>query len=76
MDWEGVGLNDQTSVLREIKDKQPDAFVGITYSSDTILASKQANEIGSTRSSLSLRSEPPSHFTSNSSGTRRKAWLA
>ena len=33
-------------MLRAIKDKNPDAFVGFTYPPDTILASKQAKEIG------------------------------
>jgi branched-chain amino acid transport system substrate-binding protein len=33
-------------VLRSIKDKNPDAFVGFTYPPDTILASRQAKEIG------------------------------
>jgi branched-chain amino acid transport system substrate-binding protein len=29
-----------------MKDKAPDAFIGLTYPPDTILASKQAKEIG------------------------------
>ena len=33
-------------MLRAIKDKNPDAFVGLTYPPDTILASKQSKEIG------------------------------
>ena len=37
---------DLTPVLRSIKDKNPDAFVGFTYPPDTILASRQSKEIG------------------------------
>ena len=33
-------------MLRGIKDKNPDAFIGLTYPPDTILASRQAKEIG------------------------------
>jgi branched-chain amino acid transport system substrate-binding protein len=33
-------------VLRSIKDKNPDAFIGLTYPPDTILASRQSKEIG------------------------------
>jgi branched-chain amino acid transport system substrate-binding protein len=40
------GVKDLSPVLRSIKDKNPDAFVGFTYPPDTILASKQAKEIG------------------------------
>ena len=40
------GVKDLSPVLRAIKDKNPDAFVGFTYPPDTILASKQAKEIG------------------------------
>jgi hypothetical protein len=36
-------------VLRSIKDKNPDAFVGFTYPPDTILASRQARRSASTR---------------------------
>ena len=32
-------------MLRALKEKNPDAFVGLTYPPDTILASKQAKEI-------------------------------
>ena len=39
-------MKDLAPVLRSIKDKNPDAFVGLTYPPDTILASKQAKEIG------------------------------
>ena len=39
-------MKDLSPVLRSIKDKNPDAFVGFTYPPDTILASKQAKEIG------------------------------
>ncbi|TMH35960.1 MAG: branched-chain amino acid ABC transporter substrate-binding protein, partial [Betaproteobacteria bacterium] len=40
------GIKDLSPVLRSIKDKNPDAFVGFTYPPDTILASKQAKEVG------------------------------
>ncbi len=40
------GVRDLSPVLRSIKDKNPDAFVGFTYPPDTILASKQAKEVG------------------------------
>ncbi|MES2973529.1 MAG: amino acid ABC transporter substrate-binding protein [Pseudomonadota bacterium] len=40
------GVKDLSPVLRSIKDKNPDAFVGLTYPPDTILASKQAKEVG------------------------------
>ncbi len=40
------GVKDLLPVLRSIKDKNPDAFVGFTYPPDTILASRQAKEIG------------------------------
>ena len=40
------GVKDLSPVLRSIKDKNPDAFIGFTYPPDTILASKQAKEIG------------------------------
>jgi branched-chain amino acid transport system substrate-binding protein len=39
-------VKDLSPVLRSIKDKNPDAFVGFTYPPDTILASKQAKEWG------------------------------
>jgi len=41
-----VGVKDLSPVLRAIKDKNPDAFVGFTYPPDTILASRQSKEIG------------------------------
>ncbi|HSI59268.1 MAG TPA: amino acid ABC transporter substrate-binding protein [Ideonella sp.] len=41
-----LGVKDLSPVLRAMKDKAPDAFVGLTYPPDTILASKQAKEIG------------------------------
>jgi branched-chain amino acid transport system substrate-binding protein len=40
------GVKDLSPVLRSMKDKNPDAFIGFTYPPDTILASKQAKEIG------------------------------
>jgi branched-chain amino acid transport system substrate-binding protein len=40
------GVKDLAPTLRSIKDKNPDAFVGFTYPPDTILASRQAKEIG------------------------------
>ena len=39
-------IKDLSPVLRAIKDKNPDAFVGLSYPPDTILASKQSKEIG------------------------------
>ena len=33
-------------MLRAIKDKTPDAFIGFSYPPDTILASKQSKEVG------------------------------
>jgi branched-chain amino acid transport system substrate-binding protein len=41
-----LGVKDLAPVLRSMKDKGPDAFVGLTYPPDTILASRQAKEIG------------------------------
>jgi len=41
-----LGVKDLAPVLRTIKDQNPDAFIGITYPPDTILASKQSKEIG------------------------------
>ena len=41
-----LGVRDLAPVLRSMKDKNPDAFVGFTYPPDTILASRQAKEIG------------------------------
>jgi len=40
------GVKDLSPVLRSMKDKNPDAFIGFTYPPDTILASKQAKEVG------------------------------
>jgi branched-chain amino acid transport system substrate-binding protein len=40
------GVKDLSPVLRSIKDKNPDAFIGLTYPPDTILASRQSKEIG------------------------------
>ena len=40
------GVKDLSPVLRSMKDKNPDAFVGFTYPPDTILASRQAKEVG------------------------------
>ena len=39
-------IQDLSPVLRSIKDKKPDAFIGFSYPPDTILASKQSKEIG------------------------------
>lgn len=41
-----AGVKDLSPTLRSIKDKNPDAFIGFTYPPDTILASRQAKEIG------------------------------
>ncbi|HUG21323.1 amino acid ABC transporter substrate-binding protein [Piscinibacter sp.] len=41
-----LGVKDLSPVLRSMKDKAPDAFIGLTYPPDTILASKQSKEIG------------------------------
>jgi len=41
-----LGVKDLSPVLKAIKAKNVDAFLGITYPPDTILASKQAKEIG------------------------------
>ena len=41
-----LGVKDLSPVLRGIKDKAPDAFIGLTYPPDTILASRQSKEIG------------------------------
>ena len=40
------GVKDLSPVLRSIKDKNPDAFIGFTYPPDTILSSRQSKEIG------------------------------
>ena len=39
-------IKDLSPVLRSIKDKNPEAFIGLSYPPDTILASKQSKEIG------------------------------
>jgi branched-chain amino acid transport system substrate-binding protein len=41
-----LGVKDLSPVLRAMKDKSPDAFIGLTYPPDTLLASKQSKEIG------------------------------
>jgi branched-chain amino acid transport system substrate-binding protein len=41
-----LGVKDLGPVLRSMKDKNPDAFIGLTYPLDTILASRQSKEIG------------------------------
>lgn len=41
-----LGVKDLAPVLRTMKDMNPDAFIGITYPPDTILASRQAREVG------------------------------
>lgn len=41
-----LGVKDLSPVLRGLKELNPDAFIGITYPPDTILASKQAKEVG------------------------------
>jgi len=40
------GVKDLAPTLRSIQAKNPDAFVGLTYPPDTILASRQSKEIG------------------------------
>lgn len=41
-----LGVKDLSPVLRGIKDKNPDAFIALSYPPDTILASKQSKEVG------------------------------
>ncbi|MDO8420038.1 MAG: amino acid ABC transporter substrate-binding protein [Rubrivivax sp.] len=41
-----LGVKDLSPVLRSMKDKNPDAFVALSYPADTILASRQSKEIG------------------------------
>ncbi len=41
-----LGVKDLSPVLRSMKDKNPDAFIGLTYPPDTILASRQSKEVG------------------------------
>jgi len=40
------GVKDLSPVLRSMKDRNPDAFVALSYPPDTILASRQSKEIG------------------------------
>lgn len=41
-----LGVKDLSPVLRAFKDRNPDAFIGLSYPPDTILASRQSKEIG------------------------------
>jgi len=41
-----LGVQDLSPVLKSIKAKSPDAFLGITYPPDTFLVTKQARDIG------------------------------
>ena len=41
-----LGVKDLAPVLRTMKDMNPDAFIGIAYPPDTLLASRQAREVG------------------------------
>lgn len=41
-----AGVKDLGPVLRSIKERQPDAFISLSYPPDTILASRQSKEIG------------------------------
>lgn len=41
-----TNTKDLSPVLRSIKDKNPDAFIGFTYPPDTFLVSRQSKEIG------------------------------
>ncbi len=41
-----LGVKDLAPTLRGIQAKNPDAFIGLTYPPDTILASRQSKEIG------------------------------
>src|SRR5690606_19188194 len=40
-----LGVKDLSPVLKSIKDKNPDALIGITYPPDTLLVSSQSREI-------------------------------
>lgn len=40
-----LGVKDLSSVLKAIKAKNPDAFIGVTYPPDTLLVSTQSREI-------------------------------
>jgi branched-chain amino acid transport system substrate-binding protein len=41
-----LGVKDLSPVLKEIKAKNPDAFIGVTYPPDTFLVTGQSKEIG------------------------------
>lgn len=41
-----LGIKDMSRMLQSMKEKNVDAFIGITYPPETILVSKQAKEIG------------------------------
>jgi branched-chain amino acid transport system substrate-binding protein len=41
-----LGVKDLSPVLKDIKAKNPDAFVGVTYPPDTFLVTAQSKEIG------------------------------
>jgi branched-chain amino acid transport system substrate-binding protein len=41
-----LGVRDLAPVLRAMKNRAPDAFIGLTYPPDTLLAGKQCKEIG------------------------------
>ena len=59
-----LGVKDLSPVLRSIKDKNPDAFIGLTYPPDTILASKQSQgDRLQPEVLLRQRSAPPSSST-------------
>jgi branched-chain amino acid transport system substrate-binding protein len=59
-----LGVKDLSPVLRAMKDLNPDAFIGITYPPDTILASRQAQGSGlQPEVSSTPRSAPPSSST-------------
>ena len=61
-------MKDLSPVLKAIKAKNPDAFIGITYPPDTILASTQAREIGFNPKFFTRRSALLSRCTSNAWG--------
>jgi branched-chain amino acid transport system substrate-binding protein len=41
-----IGVNDLAPVLNDIKAKNPDAFIGLTYPPDTFLVTGQAKQLG------------------------------
>jgi branched-chain amino acid transport system substrate-binding protein len=41
-----LGVKDLGPVLRSMKDRNPDAFIALSYPPDTILASRQSKEVG------------------------------